>query len=757
MTALGSIFYDDLPNGAGGYVKSLAFANDGTLLCTCDTCNGYILEDDATSVTGKRWRPLLRRTNIPAAVQLAPDEGFAPNADGPGMWFAAPAPSNSNRIYGAFIGRLLRSDDKADNWSLPNASATFKGYANGSSRLFNPLVAIDPANDDVLLWSSSDAKLYYSDDAGVTQTEITARVPAPTTGNAYLVAYDATSTVTGGKTQRIIVASDGNGVYESANGGTSFSLLAGGPTTPFNFMLVDAFGRIWIPLDNTSGGANNVFVYESGSWLGMAPAGTSGPIRQGGVAVDPTNANYVTTMGKWNGTGLTKCEDFATARTWNDWYVTNGGMIAVAEDIPWMDGKLGSYGMHAFDPTGTTIYVCTGLGVSRVNKAAIPATRAAGSMTFSSVALGIEQLVVRDVSCGISGRPVTAQSDRSFMGFTDSFSPPLAFGPSQNLNHGSGVSASMIDPSYVTGQAENGNGTDAGTCVSGVSINGGLDWSRIPGGAIWGDQVGGGTTVCSAQGQILHMAGGRQPPWITFDNGDNWDILDIPNVPKVTVTSPADLGWSFQNAVTGHRRAATEDGATPGVFYVMNYGAKDSSGVDIPNTAGFYRCAQGVNSWTRISNTGPNILGWQARLYGVPGKGGHLFYCVGDVPTKALKFASNGLTAGANELVLTDIPAMTQTWDVAFGRAAPGAIYHAIYAIGYDAAGTTFGVWRCIDFDPTNPAASTWTFLVDYPLGHLTAPIAIAADPDEYGRFYMAMGKGSGSMQARTRARFAAV
>src|SRR5438445_12980331 len=70
-------------------------------------------------------------------------------------------------------------------------------------------------------------------------------VPASTTlAIPGSVCFDPSSSVVSSRTQGIYVYSPGNGVYHSTNGGTSFSLIAGGPASYTPAILYAAHMRV---------------------------------------------------------------------------------------------------------------------------------------------------------------------------------------------------------------------------------------------------------------------------------------------------------------------------------------------------------------------------------------------------------------------------------------------------------------------------------------------------------------------------------
>jgi len=152
-----------------------------------------------------------------------------------------------------------------------------------------------------------------------------------------------------GVTQTIFASSSGNGVYESTNGGQTWTQLSGGPSTVL-YAAVSSTGVYYA----VGTGNNNLWAYN-GSWTQLAftpmpGAGTSAGEQIASVAVDPANPSeivVVDTTGAFN-------VSYDGGATWSDWY----SPTAVSTDIPWEaaansspnNGSFLSAGGVAFNP-----------------------------------------------------------------------------------------------------------------------------------------------------------------------------------------------------------------------------------------------------------------------------------------------------------------------------------------------------------------------------------------------------------------------
>jgi len=77
----------------------------------------------------------------------------------------------------------------------------------------------------------------------------------------YGILFDPALGVTGGKTNTIFAASYGNGVYESTDAGTSWTLLSGSPTD-VDYAAVSSNGAYYVTANNSS----QLWRYMNGTW-----------------------------------------------------------------------------------------------------------------------------------------------------------------------------------------------------------------------------------------------------------------------------------------------------------------------------------------------------------------------------------------------------------------------------------------------------------------------------------------------------------
>ena len=83
----------------------------------------------------------------------------------------------------------------------------------------------------------------------------------------------------------------------------------------------------------------------------------------------------------------------------------------------------------------------------------------------------------------------------------------------------------------------------------------------------------------------------------------------------------------------------------------------------------------------------------------------------------------------------SDLPTIKAVGPLGVGAPMPGSTSPTLF--GYGFVGSTIGLYRSTDL------GTSWTFLVDSPLGWRQGCSALAGDPEVPGRVYFGMGGGS--------------
>ena len=140
------------------------------------------------------------------------------------------APSNTNILYMQYEGYVFKSTNKGTSWtqtSFPQVSARLRTTATAS---FGQKMAIDPNNPNIVYVGTPLNGLFVSTNGGTTWQQVSqcsgkcVIVMATATSLALPVYYlIPPSAVSDGATQTIFAESYGKGVYESTNGGTTWT------------------------------------------------------------------------------------------------------------------------------------------------------------------------------------------------------------------------------------------------------------------------------------------------------------------------------------------------------------------------------------------------------------------------------------------------------------------------------------------------------------------------------------------------------
>ncbi len=193
---------------------------------------------------------------------------------------------------------------------------------------------------------------------------------------------------------------------------------------------------------------------------------------------------------------------------------------------------------------------------------------------------------------------------------------------------------------------------------------------------------------------IIWLPTNHFPPSYTKDRGRTWHRIVLP-----ASRDANGLAWPLQLYTQGVDRRPDFGG----VFLLSPQ--RDGGNAAL---AGLWRSEDGGANWHRIhaGEVAPQSE-HSAKLRAVPGMAGHLFFTsgIGDGPDTRLRRSTNG---GHSWQSLDHV---THVDDIAFGKAAPGQAYPAVYLSGR--INRRYGIWRSID------AALTWQMIAEFPIGTL--------------------------------------
>jgi photosystem II stability/assembly factor-like uncharacterized protein len=695
-SSIGSAYeWHTLNVGAGGYVTGIDIAADGTKVIRTDTYGAW-----RYNTLTERWQQLLTIKSMPADNSKI---GF-----NEGVYEIAIAPSNTQRFYMIFNGYVYRSDNRGLSWARTAFSKISGADPNNAYRAFGKKLAVDPTNADVVYAATASGGVFVSSDAGASWIHISAIAASSAIAGVYpghAIAFDANSRIVNGKTQGIYVASYGTGVYHSTDGGSTWAVTKGAPTT-FRHMIVDQNGIVWL-VDNIDNG--NLQKYVNGRWSSISGAGAN----CWSVAVDPRNATHIV-VGTMGG------ELVLSTNAGSTW-VGPTKIYRSARDIPWLAWTNEHYmtnGDMQFDPSESNLlYFAEGIGVWYTSP---PSNNTI--VTWNSKSAGIEQLVANWIISPPGGVPLVTAWDRPIFRITDPSVYPSRHGLDNTTPLVMGWSADWAStaPSTIVVLANWYGPVD----TSGYSTDGGQTWStfrtRIPN---LGAGAGIGGSIAASTPANFVVVGtdngtSANQPYYTDDGGLTWNALSIPGVP-----ASGETGWGF--AYYLDRQILAADRVTANTFYIYNYGPRVS-----PSAAGVYKSTDGGATWSHVyARPIDGRSGYNAQLRSVPGQAGHLFFTSGDQsgshPASQRFYRSTD--GGATWKAIANV---NEVWSFGFGKAAPGKTYATVFIYGW--VNRTLGVWRSDD------QCVTWTQISDgFPTGSFDHVKVVEGDANTYGTIYV--------------------
>ena len=689
--------------GAGGFITGVVYNPTQPGLAYLRTDIGGLYRWDAFS---QSWTPLLDWTGFNNWNQLGV-ESVATSALHPNRVWAAVG-EYADSWNAANKGAILRSDDYGAHWKVTQLPILLG--ANDQGRDSGERLAVDPNDDNVLYFASRNNGLWKSADGGATWAQDTAfpDLGSNSTSGLQFVTFDQTEQHRRGTpTQHIVVGdADKTALYETTDGGQTWSAVSGGPgTIPIKAQFA-ANGSLYVVYDQITGpywmGAGKLYKYARGSSAqgvtGEAvttPTDVSPPPSYNwygydGLAVDPENPNtvIVSTNDRWNPID-TLYRSTDGGATWHDVSASTTLDISDTPYLAWgATPKFGWWiGAVAIDPFDSN-HVVYGTGATLYGTRNLGAMDSGGTVTFSSkAARGIEETAINDllVPRGTSScKLISAVGDLGGFCHTSLTKSP-ATGMSANpiLSSGTGL-AQSADGSLIV-RVGYGSNNQFGA----YSTDGGSTWTPFAKPA----------TTTSGGGKVAVSADGKTIVWSAGD------------------TSNAGSGTSYS---TDDGQTWTATSGLPAGLTPVADAADSSAFYAIDGTNGtFYKSADGGRTFT--STTTAFSGGNNTQVKATPGKAGDLW----------LSGLDNGLFHSADGgATWTKVNSASSSYTLGFGKTAPWSKYLTLYQVGV--VGGVTGV-----FMSTDNAASWYRINSDAQNWGWTGQ-AITGDPNDFGRVYLA-------------------
>ena len=688
--------WDTLKVGGGGWVTGIDVAADGTKVTRTDTYGGYYW-------TGSAWTQLVTKSSMPGA-----DFGFDVNGDslsGGGIYEIAIAPSNTSHFYMIYNGYVFSSTNHGATWTRASPAQQTDLDPNSTHRWYAPRLAVDPNNENIVYAGEATHGLFKSSNAGSSWSSV-GSVAASNDDRGISIAFDPSSTHPGNVTQGIYACSNNTGVYHSTDGGTTWTLTTGTPTSCQD-MVVTSAGVVYV----TATGQTHALQKYTGSWAAVDTNGGTNDGRGQSIALNGSNI-YVMSDGGGTGGGLTVSTN--NGSTWTGYSFTD---TQSASDVPWLgvtNNKYMTTGRIRYDANSSRLYFSEGIGVYYTASPGSPSA-------WISQTAGIENMVGVKLVSSPGGSLNTVEYDRPTFHITDPTVYPSTQGPNNNSTGSSAVLAGW-DEDYATTNTSylalyaNWQGND----VSAYSNNGGSTWTLFPSHPnLTGTSTGEGSIAVStptnsviAQGFGTAGGGTAGTIYYTTNNGTSWNIATV---------AGGNGGWGGAGNILLNRHVVCADRVTSGTFYA--YGG---------TTKGVYKSTDGGINWSRVHTGALNIFdGFNTIMRCVPGNAGHLFWTGGNVGGSTSGSFYRSTDGGAT---WTALPNVLEVYAFGFGAPSTPGAYPAVYIFGW-VSGTP-GIYRSDNADQATP---TWTQLGSdaFPLGSNDLITWVEGDANTFNRAYV--------------------
>ncbi|MGD0389968.1 MAG: hypothetical protein ABSC42_13550, partial [Tepidisphaeraceae bacterium] len=702
--------------GAGGFVDGVFFDpnNSGVMYARTDIGGLY-----KSTNGGDNWQQLLDFVG----------NNTSTSGDGTGegefqvLSFAID-PENSNNLY-ALVGsnensgnngNVLYSTNAGQTWSITSPTS-LNVNGNGTARGTGERIAVDPNDSKIILTGANGAAgLWESVNTGQTFTQIAATgLPSD---EVDFVEFDPYGGTQGSPSQVIFVGvtakTTGSNIYESTNGGSSFSEVGntGGPASLYptraafdssndGYMYFNFANQT--PPEGTVATGGGVWRYNlnTSTWTNITPTLPSGSSTSAfvGISVDAENPGtlVVTTFDHYSSGDFifrtTDANIIATSPTWVSLYggtsTRNTTLSPYME--PFTDGIGNWAATTAIDPFNPAhIVYGTGQGLWTTLTGNSSSTLTAPNSWYF-LDSGIEFTAVLKLAAPESGVPLlSAIGDINGFAHTTLASSPAAGAIAATISGGGIDTMNSIDfaQSNPSIEAIVGGTTDHGA----YSTNGGATWTSFT------SEGSNGSIAVSANGSTFLWAPSGKTPYYSTNDGATWTASTVPG-----------------GTLTGG--TVVSDRVTSSTFYYWTENGSDNS----------WQLYISTNGGQTFAADGAALGNGNVTLVANP-------FTAGDLWFSSYNGIWHSTNSGASFSQISAI-GYANVPSMALGAPAPGRTNPAIYMYGTYSG--FLGVWRSDDGGSTwvqlNTTSEQWGGIID----------TMAADPNVFGRVYIGV-NGSG-------------
>jgi xyloglucan-specific exo-beta-1,4-glucanase len=666
--------------GGGGFVSGIITCpQEKNLIYARTDVGGAYRWVEAT----KSWKPLIDWASK-AEWTFFGVESLAIDPSAPNKLYL------SVGLYGNSPCSILRSDDYGETFKRSDVS--FQTNANGMGRNNGERLAVDPNNGQILFCGARAGGIWKSTDGAVTWTKVSS-FPVNTTSNGngvdFIVFDDASGN--GTASQRIFVGVSRVGadnVYVSEDGGVTWSVISGEPTTTLmpqrglkagDYLYItyaDAEG----PWNPTKGAAYRYNI-KTKAWKSIAPDASP----YGGVTVDASNPDIIMLStinifqqqiwegGTTYGDKIYRSTDGGT--TWTNLSLGNHLKAEISQN-PWIGTapKIHWASDIRIDPFNSErVMINSGNGLFMTDN--ISATKS----TWTFQVNGLEEMVALDMVSIPNGPFVSVIGDYNGFIHTDPTVSPIAGAITSNMGTTTGIDFAENNTNFVVVVGDK-------NCK--YTTNQGGTWTAVS--TLPVTTATKGNVAVSADGTTIYWyPENGANTYYTKDKGVTWKPLLV----SVVLTSRPVTDRVNSNKVYSYN-------SSTGLLYICTFNSSSNS----------------YASTTVSVGTGGNNI-----IRAVPSVEGDVW----------IPLSGNGLKHYVNGVV-TAISSLTTCDAVGFGKAATGKSYPAIYIWGTPVGGV-LGIHRSDDM------GVSWIRINDdaHQFGGPGNGNFVMGDRNVYGRAYM--------------------
>jgi hypothetical protein len=706
-----SYTYANVPIVGGGFITGIVQHPTTKNLRYLRTDVGGAYRWNATT---SAWVPLLdflpaSQSNFLGVESIALDPVNPQN-----LYLAVGTYAESFGSNGAFF---LSSNQGASFTQIP---APFKMGSNDNGRYAGERLSVDPNLPSTLYFGSRNNGLWKSTNSGNTWAQVASFPIAATTNGVGIVFVDfvAASGTSGTATPILYVGVSDSGsapnnyasLYRSADGGNTWAAVPAAPTGLYvSHGVFGPDGVLYLSYSNSVGpsGATAGALWKyappansspsaAGVWTNISVPSSVRPGSQGGygaIAVDPENPGYLmaSTMDDYYYSGNYAGDDiYRSTNSGATWVsLSQQGKTNNAAISPWLAFSSGSTSavgtgnwpgslvIDPFDPnhaiyaTGQTLWDSTNIKQSDTG----------GATAFTVGATGVEECVVLALaSPPAGGLLISGVGDIGGFVHTSLTASPSG-GMSANPILGNTTSVDFAQGVPLTVVRVGGAGAAPFGAVSTTGGTVATAWTPFAA-TPSGSTAGQGTVAIGADAKTIV-----------------WDTSDGP------VAYSTNNGTSWTNAIGAIPRSRVyADRINPKKFYIL-------AGTTLQIST------DGGQTFTNVSNSLPNGASLTVS-----------FAAEGDLWIAAGSSFLHSTNSGTS---FSSVSGFSSINLVGFGKAAAGASYPTIYAVGTGSGG--YGFYRSVN------GGSTWLQIND--ASHQYAYIStIVGDQQVFGRFYIGTG-----------------